>query len=394
MRLTLTDEQALIESSVVNFLANEYDFNKREQSLKAGSAQSSMWQQFAHMGWLALPLPEYAGGIGAGALECGLLMRAFGRHLVIEPFASSALRAMPLFAAHGRAEQRDAWLPGLIDGSRRCILAHEESGRPLADTSRATLAVRNGSAWHLGGSKQLVQGAGEADLLLVSASTPEPDGGQRIFLLAPDTPGLRLSPARLMDGSAAADLFFDNIQLTDNDMLGHDVDAKQVLDVFCAQHLVFLAWEASGAMQALQEKTADYVRQRKQFGQPLAQFQVIAHRLAEMAVCCVEALAVCELAALRIDAGVDDPMSLASMARSKVGREARFVAQQAVQLHGAMGITEELPVASYFRKLSSFCQQAGSTTTHSRQFGDGMLQSKGWGTSRTLVASTLTGSRA
>lgn len=391
MRLTLTDEQALIESSVLNFLANEYDFGKRQGRLQAPHAQSDIWQQFADIGWLALPLPEDTGGLGAGALECGLLMRAFGRHLVLETFASSALRAAPLLAAHGRTEQRLAWLPALIDGSKRSVLAHEEAARPLADTPRATVAERNGSTWRLSGSKQLVQGASGADLLLVSASTSSLGEEQRIFLLPPDTPGLRLLPAVTIDGLAAADLILDSVQLTDADLLGHDVDSTRVVDEFCARHLVALAWEASGAMQALQEQTADYVRQRVQFGQPLAQFQVVAHRLAEMAVCCVEALAVCELAALRIDAGATDFMSLASMAKSKVGRESRFVAQQAVQLHGAMGIADELLVASYFRKLIGFGQQAGSTTSHSRQFGNAMLQTEGWGVSRTLIAPHLAG---
>ena len=387
MRLTLTDEQVLIESSVLALLGREYDFARRQRSLQAPhGCEPGIWRQFADMGWLALALPEDAGGLGAGIFECGLLMRAFGRHLVLEPFAASALRATPLLAAHGRAEQRDAWLPALTDGSKRSVLAHEEAARPLAAIPRGTLAQRSGSTWQLRGSKQLVPGAAGADLLLVSASVSASDGGQRIFLLAPDTPGLRLLPAVMADGSHAADLVLDSVQLTDADLLGRDVDATPALDDACARHLVALSWEASGAMQALQEQTAEYVRQRVQFGHPLAQFQVVAHRLAEMAVCCEESLAACQLAALRIDAGAVNPMTLASLAKSKVGRESRFVAQQAVQLHGAMGITEELPVASYFRKLTAFGQQGGSTAVHSRQFGNATLQSEGWSRSRTLMS--------
>ena len=393
MRLTLTDEQALIESSVGAFLIREYDFIRRQASLQAPhSCNPHIWRQFAEMGWLALTLPEDIGGLEGGCFESGLLMRAFGRHLVLEPFAASALRASPILASHGRPDQRAEWLPSLADGSKRAVLAHEESAKPLPTDLRSTTARRNGTSWQLHGSKQLVHGAAGANLLLVSASLPA-GAGHRVFMLRPDTPGLTLRPVRTSDGSQAADLLVDDVQLADVDILGEDVDATHAIENACAQHLVALAWEASGAMQALQELTATYVQQRNQFGQPLAKFQVVAHRLAEMAVCCEEALAACQLAALSIDAGVTDQLALAAMVKSKVGRESRYVAQQAVQLHGAMGITEEFPVASYFRKLTAFAQQGGSTTAHSRQFGNAMLRTTGWAFSRTLVPSPAFGQR-
>ncbi len=386
MRLTITDEQALIESSVLAFLAREYDFTRRHASLQsAHGCNPDIWRQFAEMGWLALTLPENAGGLNAGAFESGLLMRAFGRHLVLEPFAAGALLASPLLASHGRPDQRTAWLPLLVDGSRRAVFAHDESAKPLANQVRSTTAQRHGNSWQLHGSKQLVIGASGADLLLVSASLLD-ETGQRIFILTPDTPGLTLRAAITADGSHAADMVLDGVELADAHILGEDVDATAAINDTCARHLVALSWEASGAMQALQEQTAAYVQQRNQFGQALAKFQVVAHRLAEMAVCCEEAVAACQLAALRIDAGAPDRMALAAMVKSKVGRESRYVAQQAVQLHGAMGITEELPVASYFRKLTAFAQRGGSTTAHSRQFGNAMLKTAGWANSRTLIA--------
>lgn len=384
MRLNLTDEQTLIESSVEEFLIREYDFIRRQGSLQAlHGCNPHIWRQFAEMGWLALTLPEDVGGLEGGCLESGLVMRAFGRHLVLEPFAASALRASPLLASHGRPDQRAEWLTSLADGSKRAVLAHEESAKPLPTDLRSTTARRNGTSWQLQGSKQLVHGAAGADLLLVSASLLD-GNGQRIFMLRPDAPGLTIRAARTSDGSQAADLLLDGVQLGDADVLGEDVDTTDVIENACARHLVALAWEAVGAMQVLQEQTAAHVRQRNQFGQPLAKFQVVAHRLAEMAVCCEEALAACQLAALSIDAGLMDPMTCASMVKSKVGRECRYVSQQSVQLHGAMGITEELPVASYFRKLTAFAQQGGSTTAHSRQFGNVMLRTQGWAFSRTL----------
>lgn len=385
MRLTLTDEQSLIESSVRDFLAAEYDFSCRQRSVKAPHAcEPAVWRQFAAMGWLGLLVPEAAGGLGAGLLEAGLAMRAFGRHLVVEPYAASALLATPLLAAHGRPEQQSAWLPTLIDGSQRAVLAHEELAAPLPWLPRTTVARRDDGGWVLQGRKQLVPGACGADLLLVSARVAGHGPAHRIFVLRPNTAGLQVDAAATADGAQVADVTLQDVRLSDADLLGQDTDAATLLATACARHLIALCWEAVGAMEALQEQTAAYSRQRMQFGQPLSQFQVVAHRLAEMAVCCVDALAACELAALRLDAGATEPAVLASMAKSKVGREARFVAQHGVQLHGAMGVTEELQVASWFRKLTMFSQQGGSTAAHGREFGLAMLSTAGWSQSRTL----------
>lgn len=384
MKLTLSEEQALIAASAQDFLRAEYDFAQRQRSLQAPHAcERRIWKQFAELGWLGLLVPEAEGGLGAGLLEAGLLMRAFGQHLVAEPYLASALVATPLLARQGRAEQRAAWLPGLLAGSRRAALAHEEALAPLPWGLRQTHAVRVDTGWRLAGSKQLVPGAAGADLLLVTAQAGTE---QRIFLLHADTPGVQLTPARTADGAWAADLQLAGVYLTNDDLLGEDRDASTVLADACARQLVALAWEASGSMAAAVAQTAAYMQQRAQFGQALAKFQVIAHRLAEMAVCSEEAHAACELAALRIDAGAADALACASMAKSKVGREARFVAQNAVQLHGAIGVTEELPIASHFRKLTAFMQQGGSTAAHGRAFGEAMLRTQGWAESRTLGA--------
>lgn len=387
MKLTLTEEQSLIESSVRDFLAAEYDFARRQHSVRAPHAcEPAVWRQFGKMGWLGLLVPESAGGLGAGMFEAGLVMRAFGRHLVVEPYAASAMLAIPLLAAHGRAEQHSAWLAPLIEGSLRASLAHEEFSVPLPWLPRGTMARREGGGWVLHGRKQLVPGACGADLLLVSARVDAPQGGHRIFALDPATTGVRLNAATTADGAQTADVLLQNVRLSNDDLLGDDVDVTAALAQVCARHIVALCWEAAGTMSAMLEQTAGYVQQRVQFGQALSQFQVVSHRLAEMAVCSEEALAACELAALRLDAGAGDAMALAAMAKSKVGRESRYVAQQAVQLHGAMGVTEELPVASWFRKLTAFSQQGGSTAAHGREFGLEMMRTGGWSESRTLGA--------
>lgn len=385
MQLSLTEMQEMIESSVLEFLANEYDFLKRANSLKAPHAIApSIWQSFADMGWLGLPLSEEDGGIDGHAMECGLLMRAFGRHLVVEPYLNSVLLGTRLLAELGSAEQRAAWLPSLVDGSRRLVLAHDELVNVDPWAPRATRARAQGDAYILDGKKSLVAGAPGADAVLLSAQLE--DGAHALFILPLDAPGLTVTGCRTLDSGRAADLLLEGVQVSATARLGEAADVAPVLGRLIAEAIVGLCWEASGAMQAALEQTAAYTKERVQFGQSISKFQVVQHRLAEMAVCCEEALSACQLAALRIDSDPSTAMAMAALAKSKVGRGARLVAQEAVQLHGAMGVSEELAIASYFRKLLAFSQQFGSAAWHGERYGALMLDSEEYRASRVLSA--------
>lgn len=383
MQLTLTEMQEMIETSVLEFLANEYDFLKRANSLKAPNAISpAIWQGFADMGWLGLPLAEADGGIDGGAMECGLLMRAFGRHLVIEPYLNSVLLATRLLAALGSVDQRATWLASLVVGSRRIVLAHDEADNSDCWAARATRATSKGSGYTLDGKKSLVAGAPGADGVLVSARRE--DGAHALFLLPRDTPGMTFTEHRALDGSRVADLTLEAVEVDAAALLGNGEDITEVLERFLCEAAVSQCWEASGAMQAAVEQTAAYTKERVQFGQSLSKFQVVQHRLAEMAVCCEEALSACQLAALHIDNDPASAKAMAALAKSKVGRGARLVAQNAVQLHGAMGVSEELAIASYFRKLLAFSQQYGSTAWNGERYGELMLDRHEYRVSRVL----------
>lgn len=386
MLLSLSEMQEMIESSVLEFLANEYDFLKRPNSLKAANGIApAIWASFAEMGWLGLPVPEELGGIGGRAIESGLVMRAFGRYLVVEPYVGSVLLGTRLLVETGRAEQIEAWLSDLIEGRRRLVLAHEEFGIADPWAARTTRATKTAEGYRLDGQKILVQGAPGADGLLVSAVVDQ-DGRAvtNLFLVSPETAGLSLRAYRSLDGSHAADLQLDGVQVSAEACLGDGSDVTAVLDRVLAEAIISRCWEASGAMQAALEQTATYTQNRVQFGQPISKFQVIQHRLAEMAVRCEEARAACELAALRVERDPASAKTLASMAKSTVGRAARFVAQEAVQLHGAMGVSEELAIPSYFRKLQVFMQQHGSTAWHGERYGALMLASDAWRESQTM----------
>lgn len=383
MLLCLTEVQEMIESSVLEFLTNEYDFIKRARGLDADDGIAPrVWQSFADMGWLGLPVPESEGGIGGRAMESGLLMRAFGRHLVVEPYVNAVLLGTRLIAECGRAEQRAVWLPELVEGRRRVVLAHDERGVADPWAPRGTRALEQGGGFRIEGAKSMVAGAPGADGVLVSARTET--GGHALFVVPLDAPGVTVAPCRTLDGGRAADLRFDDVYVDRSALLGEPVDASGVLRQIIAEAVVSECWEACGAMQAALEQTAAYTQQRIQFGKSISSFQVVQHRLAEMAVCCEEALAACQLAALSVERDAASAVAAAAMAKSKVGRGARFVAQEAVQLHGAMGVSEELPIASYFRKLLAFAQRSGGTAWAGQRYGELMLLSDAWRDSRTL----------
>lgn len=435
MQLTLNEQQRLIEESALAFLSRQPDaagpwYDARPES-GPHPRWMPMWRAFAEMGWLGLPLPAETGGFDGGAVETGLLMRAFGRHGINVPYHGGILLAARMLAALGTPAQRDRWLPAVIDGSRRLTLAHDEAQCHDPWAPRATVAQRDGTGWRLHGAKLLVPDAGGADALLVSAridgegrergpdakpdlepgAKPDPRSDPRadpagathaVFLLPMrdlSARGFRLHRCHTVDGAAAADVWLDGVHVDADAMLGpaEGSDATPVLHRLLAEASIALCWEACGAMQAAFERTVAHTRQREQFGRPIASFQTVQHKLAEMAVCCEEAIAACELAALRVDAGLKDgtdAVALAAMAKSKVGRAARYVSQQAVQLHGGMGVSEELPIAGLFRKLTRFQQQGGSPSWHAAQYGRAMLASGAWRDSRTLPSSNRSSAEA
>lgn len=404
MRFTLTEQQTLIENSALDFLSRTRDTAHRHYGSETDPVAPRLWPAFAELGWLGLPLPEAWGGYGGGVADFGLLMRVFGRHGVNAPYHGCILLAARLVAGLGTARQRAQWLPAIADGERRIALAHDEPQCHSPWAARHTRAVREGAGWRLHGAKLLAAGAPGAHALLVSVRLTTAETGRHALFLLPlstDTTntvdrsdGLQLQACRMADGALAADIRLDGVYVGDEARLGAtdasgDIapleDAAPALHRILAEGLIALCWEACGAMQAALALTVAHTSQREQFGRTIASFQVVQHRLAEMAMCCEEALAACELAALRVDGGAPDVLAAASMAKSKVGRAARFVAQEAVQLHGAMGVSEELPVAGLFRKLTQFQQQGGATAWHNAHLGSRLLASDGWRDSQTLL---------
>ena len=371
MDLALTDEQRLLRESVDRFIAETYDADHRRRVAADPLGFSpGIWKQFAELGWLALPIDEAHGGLGGGAIETGILMEAFGRGLVTEPYLSTVVISAALISECGSEEQKQAALPKVADGSLRLAFAHSERAArfDLADVN--STARRTADGWRLDGHKTAVLDGNAADDIIVSARLANNDGAPGrlcLFLVPSGTKGLSLRDYSRLGGGRACNLDLAGVPLAADALLGDGSDVLPKIEGVVDRALAALGAEAVGIMQIMLDMTLDYTKIRKQFGRPLAANQVIRHRLADMAMQCDEARSMALRAALMADAEPVARGRAASGAKAKIGKCARFVAEQSVQLHGAMGVTEELEIGSYFKRLLAFDTLFGGSAHHYRR---------------------------
>jgi alkylation response protein AidB-like acyl-CoA dehydrogenase len=371
MDLTLSDEQRLLRESVDRFIAETYDADHRRRVAADPLGFSpEIWKKFADLGWLALPIDEAYGGLGGGAIETGILMEAFGRGLVSEPYLSTVVIGAALIAECGSEEQKQALLPKVADGSLRLAFAHSERAARYDLAEVNTVARRTPDGWRLDGHKIAVLDGNAADDIIVSARLADDDGAPGrlcLFLVPSGAKGLGLRDYSRLGGGRACNLDLAGVPLAADAQLGDGSDALLKIESVVDRALAALSAEAVGIMQIMLDMTLDYTKIRQQFGRPLAANQVIRHRLADMAMQCDEARSMALRAALMADAEPVARGRAASGAKAKIGKCARFVAEQAVQLHGAMGVTEELDIGSYFKRLLAFDTLFGGSAHHYRR---------------------------
>ncbi len=373
MDFNLTGEQQMLGDTVQRWAAKEYGFERRRAILGSPDGWSrDVWKQLAEMGLLALQVPEEHGGMGAGAVETMLAMNAFGRALLLEPYLSSAVLATGLVRELGTAAQKKALLPGLAGGEIIAVPAHGEEGSRHDLEEVATTATRSGDGWTLAGRKALVPHAPAADLLLVSARTsgrPGEAAGISLFAVDRKARGLTLEPRTMLDGIRAADVTLGEVRATRDDLLGPEGGALPALAAVWDRGIAALCAEAVGALQAILDATVEYAKARKQFGVPIGKFQALQHRMADMLIHAEQARSMSYLAAMRCG----DPDAVLrgralSAAKVVVGRACRFVGQQAVQIHGGMGVVDELAATHVFRRLTAIELSLGDTEHHLERF--------------------------
>ena len=370
MRFTPTPEQQQLGDMVQRFFAEQYGFEARRKIVVSSAGWSrEVWAKLAELGLLSLQIPEELGGIAPGVVETLLTATATGAAMLLEPWLSSAIVATVLIRELGSPQQRDEMLAPMAAGERIAVPAHFEPSARYDLETVATLARRTGRGWELTGQKSLVLHAPAADLLLVSARTsggPRDTTGISLFAVPREARGVKLWQYRTLDGSCAAD-----VELADapGALIGAEGTAfagmARAFDVALAARCA----EAVGALQATLDATVEYTKTRQQFGVPIARFQALQHRMADMLIHVEQARSMSYLAAMRAaePSGRERRRAL-SAAKVAVGNACRFVGQQAVQLHGGMGVTDEIAVSHLFRRLTALELLLGDTAHHLEQF--------------------------
>ncbi|WP_105436716.1 acyl-CoA dehydrogenase family protein [Neorhizobium sp. T25_13] len=368
MDLNYSDEQLLLKESAERFLKDRYDFEKRNKIIASETGfDAGIWSEMADLGWLALPFAEENGGLGGGAVEVSLIMEAIGRALVVEPYLASIILAGGLVEKLGSEDQKAEILGGLFAGTSRPALAHAERQTGFGLGNIAATTTKSGDGYAITGEKPLVPGGPFANIFLVSAKL---DGSVKLFVIPADAAGLTQTEVKLVDGSRASDLVLDNVSLPASALFSAEADTLAEIEAAYDRVNAALASEAVGIMDALLDATVAYTKERVQFGKPLAAFQALQHRMAEMAVKCQEARGSALLATLSVDAPRMTRIRGVSGARAKIGKVSRSVAQEAIQLHGAMGFSEEMPIGAWFRRLYAIENTFGTTADHLKRYGE------------------------
>jgi pimeloyl-CoA dehydrogenase small subunit len=369
MDFDLTDEQRLLKDSVDRLLADRYDFDARKRYAKSTEGWSTeLWVQYAELGLLGLPFGEQHGGFGGGPVETMIVMEAFGRALALEPYLATIVLGGGFLKHGGSDAQRDALLPKIADGSLRLAFAHTErqSRYDLGDV--ATTAKRDGSAWVLDGEKGVVLHGDTADKIIVTARTA---GKQRdrngigLFLIDAKALGVSRRGYPTQDGQRAAEVSLAKVRVGADDAIGDPENALPLIERIVDQAMAALCAEAVGAMSEMHAATIDYLKVRKQFGVPIGNFQVLQHRAADMFVALEQARSMAIFAAMMAeDETAEERRKAIAAAKVQIGRSGRLVGQQAVQLHGGVGMTMELKVGHYFKRVTMIDIMFGDADYH------------------------------
>jgi pimeloyl-CoA dehydrogenase small subunit len=355
MDFDLSDEQRLLTDSVTRLMADQYGFAARKDYLKQEHGWSPMlWSQFAELGLLGLPFAEEYGGFGGGPVETMLVMEQFGRALVVEPYVATVVLAGTAIRLAGNADQQQALLPKIADGSLKLAFAHGERQARYDLTDVMTTATRDGKGWVLDGAKAVVTHGDCADTLVVSARTAgerDEAAGITLFLVDANAPGVARRGYAVRDEQRAADIALSNVRVADADVLGEIGNALPIIEHVVETGIAATSAESVGAMAAMNDLTLEYSRTREQFGKPIGSYQVVQHRLADMFMAMEQGRSMAMLATMSVNE--PDPVERArniAMAKVGVGQAGRYVSQSAVQMHGGIGMTEEYAVGHYFRR--------------------------------------------
>ncbi|WP_406828516.1 acyl-CoA dehydrogenase family protein [Microbulbifer sp. ARAS458-1] len=371
MNISLSEEQLMLQESVRKFVRAEYAFeNRQKRQRHAPGYAVENWNTMAELGWLSLLVEENYGGFSGGAGDLAVVMEEMGKGLVVEPFLASAVLCTSLLQELASAEQKDHWLPQLACGDVVMALACWEGNNAFDLQRIGARAEKNSEGYVLNGVKTVVLNGAEADALLVTANS---EHGVSVFLVDAQQAGAQIVGYPTVDGGRAAEITFSDVQLPAQALLGTEGAAMAGLEKAVDLATLAICAEALGVIQMLVDKTVEYAKTRQQFGQPIGRFQALQHRMVDMFMESQQARSIMLMATTVWDdaaSTVEDRRRAVSAAKARIGKAGRLIGQEAVQIHGGIGVTEELDVGHYFKRMTIIGQQFGNSDRHLRRFAD------------------------
>jgi alkylation response protein AidB-like acyl-CoA dehydrogenase len=358
----------MLADSVDKFIANDYDFDSRQKfaSSELGYSEDA-WQTFAELGWTAVPFSESDGGFDGGPIESMVMMQQFGRGLVVEPYLANIVLAGGILRRLASEAQKTKWLEPVIAGELQAALAFVEPQARYDLSNVETTAVADGDSWVISGNKGLVLNGGNAGLLIVPARTSGDStslDGISLFAVGGLADGVTRQSYPTIDGHRAAEIQLDKVRV-DNDAVLGEIDAGySTLDAVIDEATLAACAEAVGIMQVLTDRTVEYSKSRVQFGVPIGSFQALQHRMVDMLTACEQSYSLLIWASTANADGTDEAKKSISAIKYQIGTAGRKVGQEAVQIHGGMGVTWDLDVAHYFKRLTAIDQMFGNADWH------------------------------
>jgi alkylation response protein AidB-like acyl-CoA dehydrogenase len=373
MDFEYSDEQRLLSETLRKFLSTGYNFDARAKIIAGASGGSEdVWAALAEMGILGVPFDAEHGGFGGTTVDMMVVMEALGEFLVVEPYLATVGLGGQFVARGGTDAQKSRILPALIQGKLKMAFAQTERGARYDLRQVALRAKTSGDGFDLDGEKCMVLHGGAADLLVVSARTA---GGERdpngitLFLVERGAPGVTVTEYRTLDNLRVADITFSNVQVARDAIIGAEGNGFALSEDVVDYATALVCAEAVGAIKYAHDATLDYLKTRRQFGVPIGTFQALQHRMVDILISYEQAKSIACLACVKVDtADAAERRRMVSAAKIKIADACRHVSQEAVQLHGGMGMTEELKISHTFRRLTTIAQAFGDADHHLERF--------------------------
>ena len=371
MDFNFTEEQSMLRDTVTSFLQDKYDFDKRRKMITSDAGRDpAIWEAFANeLGILGAPFSEDLGGLGGGAIENMIVMEEFGKALVVEPYLGTVVIGGGFLKHSGYAGAADL-IGGIIEGKVIIAFAYAEPQGRYTWSDLKTTAKKEGSGYVLNGHKAVVIGAPWATHLIVTART---GGGQRdasgvsVFIVDKTAKGVVTRDYPTVDGQRASEVFFENVSVGADALIGAEGAGLPLVERVLDEATAASCAEAVGAMRKLHEGTLEYARQRKQFGVAIASFQVLQHRMVDMFMNVEQSVSMTYMANIKVDDDAERAKAV-SAAKVQIGKACKFVGQNAIQIHGGMGMTDELAIGHYFKRVTMIEGLYGSVDHHLRRY--------------------------